>query len=715
MSVKIALVGNPNCGKTTLFNTLTGSNSFVGNWSGVTVEKSEGVIKGNKNIIIIDLPGIYSLSLYSSEEIIAKNYLVNEKPDVIINVVDGTNLERNLYLTTQLLELEIPMVIAVNMLDVIEKNGDKIDIDCLSKKLGCCVAGISALKGTGVKNVVELAVSRVEEKQKNKADFSNSIFKERYKYIDEIIASCYKKSTTVNLSTTYKIDKIVTDKFLALPVFAVIMLLVYFISVTLVGVWASGWISNGLFGDGWYLFNIGAKEYNKAVTNYAVENIWTEELKDAVVKADKDNAMGAEDIIKAINNKDFNEFNKAYFMYKSSLEKKEYNLTKIVDNKLDNLPQPNEFGIWIQGVPVLVEKILLSLNAEVWLVSLILDGVIGGVSAVVGFAPQIFVLFVLLAFLEQCGYMSRLAFILDRIFRKFGLSGKSFIPIIIGTGCGVPGIMASRTIENETERKITVITTTFIPCGAKLPVIALISSLFNNGWWVAPSVYFIGAMAILISGLMLKKLLQFDGKEESFVIELPNYRMPTFKNVLKSGWEKSLSFAEKIFTVILPVSVLVWVGTFFCFSNTGVVFNTEMELERSIIGFFAKKISLIFEPLGFNNVKAVIATIMGLVGKEEIVGVFGVLDFEGMDCVSAYSFLIFNLLCAPCIAAVTAIKREMNSIGWMWFAVAYQTVFAYVISFIIYNISLWVVYGIFGIHTVIALMLPIVVIRIICK
>lgn len=715
MSVRIALVGNPNCGKTTLFNTLTGLNSFVGNWSGVTVEKSEGVLRGNKNIIITDLPGIYSLSLYSSEEIIARNYLVNERPDVIINVVDGTNLERNLYLTTQLIELEIPMVIAVNMLDVVKKNGDKIDIDCLSKKLGCCVVGISALKGTGVKNAVELAVSRVGKKRKNKADFSNSIFKERYKYIDEIIASCYKKSTTFNLSTTYKIDRIVTNKFLALPIFVVIMLFVYFISVTLVGAWVSGWISNGLFGEGWHLFNIGAKEYNKAVTNYVVENIWTEELEDAVVRAGKDNVVGADNIIKAINNKDFNEFNKAYFMYKPSLEKKGYNLSKIVDDKLDNLPQPDEFGIWIQGAPVLVEKILISLNAEIWLSSLILDGVIGGVSAVIGFAPQIFVLFLLLAFLEQCGYMSRLAFILDRIFRKFGLSGKSFIPIIIGTGCGVPGIMASRAVENETERKITAITTTFMPCGAKLPVIALISSLFNNGWWVAPSVYFIGIMAILTSGLILKKLLQLDGKEESFVIELPNYRMPTLKNVLKYGWEKSLSFAEKIFTVILPVSVLVWVGTFFCFSNTGIVFNTEMELEISIIGFFAKKISRIFEPIGFNNVKAVIATIMGLVGKEEIVGVFGVLDFEGMNCASAYSFLIFNLLCAPCIAAVTAIKREMNSIGWMWFAVAYQMVFAYAISFIIYNISLWAAYGIFGIHTVIALMLPVVVIRIICK
>ena len=760
MDLRIALAGNPNCGKTTLFNALTGSNQFVGNWPGVTVEKKEGKLKKHDGVIITDLPGIYSLSPYTLEEVVARNYLLDERPDAILNVVDGTNLERNLYLTTQLVELGIPVVIAINMMDVVRKNGDKINIAELSKELGCKVVEISALKGDGImqaaeaaidvaKNgitvpqhtfsgVVEHAIAHIEEAavhnmpeeqqrwyaikiferddevlsrlslNKNvlehiendiKAaeselddDAESIITNERYIYIASIIKGCYKKRSAGRLTTSDKIDKVVTNRFLALPIFAVIMFLVYYISVSTVGTWATDWANDGLFGDGWHLFGIGNSAYSDAMTDYAKENVWTDEMKSTVDNAVEANVIGAEDIQGAIEDEDFGGFDEAYGSYADSLDKEGFSITEMYENVLgeevEGVPDPSEYGIWVPGIPALAESGLEKAGTPEWLNSLLLDGIIGGVGAVLGFVPQMIVLFILLAFLEACGYMSRIAFVLDRVFRKFGLSGKSFIPMLIGTGCGVPGIMASRTIENERDRRMTIMTTTFIPCGAKLPIIALIASaLFGGAWWVAPSAYFVGIAAIIVSGIMLKKTKMFAGDPAPFVMELPAYHLPTVGNVLRSMWERASSFIKKAGTIILLSSIGIWAGSCFGVVDGSFTFSTEMELEDSILGIIGNAICWIFAPLGFGNIKATIATVMGLVAKEEVVGVFGVLDFEGMTKLAAYSFLAFNLLCAPCFAAIGAIKREMNSAKWTWFAIGYQCIFAYAVSLMIYQIG----------------------------
>lgn len=760
VDLRIALAGNPNCGKTTLFNALTGSNQFVGNWPGVTVEKKEGKLKKHNGVIITDLPGIYSLSPYTLEEVVARNYLLDERPDAILNVVDGTNLERNLYLTTQLVELGIPVVIAINMMDVVRKNGDKINIAELSKELGCKVVEVSALKGDGImqaaeaaidvaKNgitvpqhtfsgVVEHAIAHIEEAavhnmpeeqqrwyaikiferddevlsrlslNKNvlehiendiKAaeselddDAESIITNERYIYIASIIKGCYKKRSAGRLTTSDKIDKVVTNRFLALPIFAVIMFLVYYISVSTVGTWATDWANDGLFGDGWHLFGIGNSAYSDAMTEYAKENVWTDEMKSTVDKAVDANVIGAEDIQGAIEDEDFDGFDEAYGSYADSLDKEGFSITEMYENALgeevEGVPDPSEYGIWVPGIPALAESGLEKAGTPEWLNSLLLDGIIGGVGAVLGFVPQMIVLFILLAFLEACGYMSRIAFVLDRVFRKFGLSGKSFIPMLIGTGCGVPGIMASRTIENERDRRMTIMTTTFIPCGAKLPIIALIASaLFGGAWWVAPSAYFVGIAAIIVSGIMLKKTKMFAGDPAPFVMELPAYHLPTVGNVLRSMWERASSFIKKAGTIILLSSIVIWAGSCFGVVDGSFTFSTEMELEDSILGIIGNAICWIFAPLGFGNIKATIATVMGLVAKEEVVGVFGVLDFEGMTKLAAYSFLAFNLLCAPCFAAIGAIKREMNSAKWTWFAIGYQCIFAYAVSLMIYQIG----------------------------
>lgn len=760
VDLRIALAGNPNCGKTTLFNALTGSNQFVGNWPGVTVEKKEGKLKKHDGVIITDLPGIYSLSPYTLEEVVARNYLLDERPDAILNVVDGTNLERNLYLTTQLVELGIPVVIAINMMDVVRKNGDKINIAELSKELGCKVVEVSALKGDGImqaadaaieaaksgvtvpqhtfSGVVEHAIAHIEEAavhnmpeeqqrwyaikiferddevlsrlslNKNvlehiendiKAaeselddDAESIITNERYIYIASIIKGCYKKRSAGRLTTSDKIDKVVTNRFLALPIFAVIMFLVYYISVSTVGTWATDWANDGLFGDGWHLFGIGNSAYSDAMTDYAKENVWTDEMKSTVDNAVEANVIGAEDIQGAIEDEDFGGFDEAYGSYADSLDKEGFSITEMYENALgeevEGVPDPSEYGIWVPGIPALAESGLEKAGTPEWLNSLLLDGIIGGVGAVLGFVPQMIVLFILLAFLEACGYMSRIAFVLDRVFRKFGLSGKSFIPMLIGTGCGVPGIMASRTIENERDRRMTIMTTTFIPCGAKLPIIALIASaLFGGAWWVAPSAYFVGIAAIIVSGIMLKKTKMFAGDPAPFVMELPAYHLPTVGNVLRSMWERAFSFIKKAGTIILLSSIVIWAGSCFGVVDGSFTFSTEMELEDSILGIIGNAICWIFAPLGFGNIKATIATVMGLVAKEEVVGVFGVLDFEGMTKLAAYSFLAFNLLCAPCFAAIGAIKREMNSAKWTWFAIGYQCIFAYAVSLMIYQIG----------------------------
>ena len=758
MSIKIALAGNPNCGKTTLFNALTGSNQYVGNWPGVTVEKKEGKLKGKKDVVITDLPGIYSLSPYTLEEVVARNYLISERPDAILNLVDGTNIERNLYLTTQLVELGIPVVVAINMMDVVRNNGDKIDIKTLSKLMGCKVVEISALKGEGImaaadaameaaankapvpqhsfSGAVEHALAHIEEAflhdmpdeqqrwyaiklferdekvieqlkidkktlehiekdiksaEKELDDDSGSIITdERYKYISSVVDKCCKRASKGMLSTSDKIDRVVTNRFLALPIFAIIMYIVYY----------------GLFGDGYHLFGIGAAQYEEAATEYAVENIWTDDVVDTVTKAADKGVVGADEILGAIEDKDFGGFEEAYETYADSLAQEGYDISEKVDEALNGAPDTADYGVWVPGVPAVVSAFLERIGTAEWLNSLILDGIVAGVGAVLGFVPQMLVLFIFLAFLESCGYMARVAFIMDRIFRRFGLSGKSFIPILIGTGCGVPGIMASRTIENERDRRMTIITTTFIPCGAKLPIIALIASaLFGGASWIAPSAYFIGIAAIVLSGIILKKSKMFAGDPAPFVMELPAYHMPTAGAVLRSMWERGWSFIRKAGTIILLSSVIIWAGS--CFGNTpdGFGFSTELELEESVLGMIGSAVMWIFAPLGFGSIKAAIATIMGLVAKEEVVGVFGVLDFEGMAKLAAYSFLIFNLLCAPCFAAMGAIKREMNSAKWTWFAIGYQCVFAYVVSLCIYQFGTLFTGGGFGIGTVVAIIL----------
>ncbi len=758
MSIKIALAGNPNCGKTTLFNALTGSNQYVGNWPGVTVEKKEGKLKSNKDVVIMDLPGIYSLSPYTLEEVVARNYLITERPDAILNIIDGTNLERNLYLTTQLTELGIPVVIAINMLDVLEKKGDIINIQELSKKIGCPVYEISALKGKGIQeaadavvkfakenkkfevahvfaknvedileNIAEKLPKDIPEEQKRfyaiklferdskiletREDFpdiesiiadaenefdddSESIItNERYTYISRIIKGCYKKKSKEKLSTSDKIDRIVTNRWLALPIFAIIMIIVYYVSVTSVGSLVTDFTNDQLFGeDGWYLFGIGRSDYDAATDKFVEENIFNHktEMEAELQKAVDEHIKGSEEILAAVQDEDFDAFEEAMGSYSVALESEGIDISEYYnDDIMENAPDKADYGVYIPGITTLVSNGLEAINCVDWLSALIVDGIVGGVGAVLGFVPQMLVLFIFLAFLEYCGYMARIAFIMDRIFRKFGLSGKSFIPILIGTGCGVPGIMASRTIENDRDRKMTIMTTTFIPCGAKLPIIAMIATaLFDGAWWVAPSAYFLGIAAIIISGIILKKTKMFAGDPAPFVMELPAYHLPTVGSILRSMWERGWSFIKRAGTIILLASIIIWAGSSFGMVNGSFGFSTEMELNDSVLGMIGNAICWIFAPLGFGEATATIATIMGLVAKEEVVGVFGVLDFEGLGALAGYAFLAFNLLCAPCFAAIGAIKREMNSAKWTWFAIGYQCTFAYATALVIYQLGM---------------------------
>ena len=779
MSIKIALAGNPNSGKTTLFNALTGSNQFVGNWPGVTVEKKEGKLKGHKDVALMDLPGIYSLSPYTLEEVVARNYLINERPDAIINIVDGTNIERNLYLSTQIMELGIPVIMAVNMLDVLEKRGDKIHINKLSEKLGCEVVEISALKGTGIRDLANKAVKLAESKKKNTVvhkfaneveevidetkgllsadipeeqkrffaikllerdekireimrtvpdvskqidklekafddDTESIITNERYVYISSIIKDCVTKAKSDKLTASDKIDRIVTNRILALPIFAVVMCIVYYISVTTVGTWATDWTNDGVFGDGFHLFGIGTAQYEKDLDKWADENVFSTELEQIAEKAVKENVAGAEEVKDAIADKDFGAFEEAYGSYNDAFDEKGLNMDEALGDAIDEEgeftgPDTSEYGVWVPGIPVLVGNGLEAIHCNDFLTGLIIDGIIAGVGAVLGFVPQMLVLFIFLAFLESCGYMARVAFIMDRIFRKFGLSGKAFIPILIGTGCGVPGLMATRTIENDRDRKMSLMTTTFIPCGAKLPIIALIAAaLFNGAWWVAPSAYFLGMFAIITSGIILKKTKLFAGEPAPFVMELPAYHWPTVGTVLRSMWERGWSFIKKAGTIILLSSIVVWLGSHFGNTGSGFGYSSDMELADSVLGSIGNVVKWIFAPLGFNDATATVATIMGLVAKEEVVGVFGVLDFEGMLPVAGYAFLAFNLLCAPCFAAMGAIKREMNNSKWFWIAIGYMTCFAYLTALVIYQIGGLIVGETgFGIFTIIAILVVI--------
>ncbi len=756
MAIRIALAGNPNSGKTTLFNALTGSNQYVGNWPGVTVEKKEGKLKDHKDVTITDLPGIYSLSPYTLEEVVARNYLMGENPDAIINIVDGTNLERNLYLTTQVAELGIPTVVAINMMDLVDKNGDEIDIQKLAKELGVPVVKISALKGTGVMdaaeaaikaaggkltpkaqsfsadiesaltNIADIALKDVPEAQRRwyavklferddkvlssmglseetaKAveaeiakvetaeddDAESIITNERYNRIADVISDSYVKQNKGELSTSDKIDKVVTNRWLGLPIFIAVMFIVYYLSITTVGGWATDWANDGFFGDsGWHLFGVGTSEYNDAMDEYAAQTIFTDDNIAVVSKAVDAGVTGAEDVLGAMEDGSFGDFDEAFGTYGDALADAGFDIADSVDaaTEADACPNPANYGIWVSGLKAWVNTLLENIGTAEWLKGLIVDGIVGGVGAVLGFVPQMIVLFLFLAFLESCGYMARVAFILDRIFRKFGLSGKSFIPILIGTGCGVPGVMASRTIENERDRRMTIMTTTFIPCGAKLPIISLIAvALFGGTWWIGPSAYFLGIAAIIISGIMLKKTRPFAGEPAPFVMELPAYHMPSLGAVLRSMWERCSSFIKKAGTIILLASIFIWFGS--VFGKGG--FNPDMELEDSILGMIGNAIKWIFAPLGFDDIRATIATIMGLVAKEEVVGVFGVLDFAHLTKLAGYSFLVFNLLCAPCFAAIGAIRREMNNAKWTWFAIGYQCLFAYAVALIIYQIGL---------------------------
>ncbi len=753
MSIRIALAGNPNSGKTTLFNALTGSNQFVGNWPGVTVEKKEGKLKKHDDVTITDLPGIYSLSPYTLEEVVARNYLINERPDAILNIIDGTNLERNLYLTTQLTELGIPVVIAVNMMDVVKKNGDKINKDELSRQLGCKVVEISALKGDGTleaaeeaikaakngKTVplhtfsgpVEHAIAHIEEAvvhdmpeeqqrwyaikiferddkvlaqmnipadkmshiendikaaEKELDDDAESIItNERYVYIAEVIKSCYKKKNAGALTTSDKIDKIVTNRWLGLPIFALVMFLVYWIAMVGVGAPATDWANDGLFGDGFHLFGIDGG-YGDIAESYAEASAIVDGY-DAYIEENGAEPTG--EFPYTIEDEETLEISEET----ASLEDYE-EAVKTLDETGDE-PDPADYGVWIPGIPALVESALDAANAADWLKGLILDGIVAGVGAVLGFVPQMLVLFLMLAFLEACGYMARIAFVLDRIFRRFGLSGKSFIPMLIGVGCGVPGIMASRTIENERDRRMTIMTTTFIPCGAKVPFIAMIAgAIFGGSAWISTSAYFIGMAAIVVSGIMLKKTEMFAGDPAPFVMELPAYHMPTLGNVLRSMWERGWSFIKKAGTIILLSTIVVWFTSYFGFAEDGFRMLEEEELDLSILAKIGNAIAWIFIPLGWGNWQAAVASITGLVAKENIVGTMGILYGGGeltawqalaaaFTGITGFSFLVFNLLCAPCFAAIGAIKREMNNAKWTWFAIGYQCGFAYVIAFMI--------------------------------
>lgn len=785
MEIKIALAGNPNCGKTTLFNALTGSNQFVGNWPGVTVEKKEGKLKKHKDVTIMDLPGIYSLSPYTLEEVVARNYLVGERPDAILNLIDGTNLERNLYLTTQLTELGIPVVVAINMIDLVKKNGDSINIDELSRQLGCKVMEISALKGTGImeaaeaaikaagstktvpmhsfNGVVEHAIAHIEEAavhnmpeeqqrwyaikiferddkvlakldipqnvidhiekdiqaaEKELDDDAESIItNERYIYIASIIKSCYKKKNKGKLTTSDKIDKVVTNRWLGLPIFAVIMFLVYYISMQTVGTMATDWANDGLFGDGWHLFGIGSSQAAEAEETYGdsdaiIEAFNAQYGNDDIAEAiDLESKNYSEDAAKAalaelvnltpsdasvtysVQDEETLEITETPDTKKSALEEAVSNYLNKDYKEGYGAPDVATYGIWVPGIPKLIENGLNQINCADWLQGLILEGIVAGVGAVLGFVPQMLVLFILLAFLESCGYMARIAFVLDRIFRKFGLSGKSFIPMLVGTGCGVPGIMASRTIENERDRRMTIMTTTFIPCGAKQPFIAMIAgAIFGGSPWIATSAYFIGMAAIVVSGIMLKKTKMFSGDPAPFVMELPAYHLPTVGNLLRSMWERGWSFIKKAGTIILLSTILVWFTTYFGFVDGTFRMLGEDEIGNSILAAIGNGLAWIFAPLGWGNWQATVASITGLVAKENIVGTMGILypggwteigtAFTGL---SGFSFLLFNLLCAPCFAAMGAIKREMNNIKWFWFAVGYQCVFAYVIAFMVFQ------------------------------
>ncbi|MCI6846954.1 MAG: ferrous iron transporter B [Erysipelotrichaceae bacterium] len=784
MEIKIALAGNPNCGKTTLFNSLTGSNQFVGNWPGVTVEKKEGKLKKNEGVIITDLPGIYSLSPYTLEEVVARNYLINEKPDVILNIIDGSNLERNLYLTTQLLEIGIPVVCAINMMDVVNKNGDKINVEKLSKELGCKVVEISALKGTGVEECakeavkaagkiqvishkyaddIEEALNNIEEKvlskvsnkrwyaiklferdtkaiesldintelieadikhiEKKYDDDSESIItNERYNFISSIIHDVLVKKDKEALSTSDKIDRIVTNRWLGLPIFAVIMFLVYYISMVTFGASATDFTNDGVFGDGWHLLGIGTSVYEEASEEYGDSDLIIEAF---------NNEYGNDDISYSVDleNEEYDEtraksaLDELYSLVddnasvtytvedEETLATEDFKASKddlkeSIENYLNTeykegygAPDTSNYGIWVPGVPVLIENLLDRINCADWLKGLILDGIVAGAGAVLGFVPQMLVLFFLLAFLEACGYMARIAFVLDRIFRKFGLSGKSFIPMLIGTGCGVPGIMASRTIENERDRRMTIMTTTFIPCGAKVPFISMIAgALFNNSPWVSTSAYFVGMAAIVVSGIILKKTKMFSGDPAPFVMELPAYHMPRLIDVLRSMWERGWSFIKKAGTIIVLSTIFVWFTSYFGFVDGHFQMLSEEQIDSSILASIGNLIAWIFIPLGWGNWQAAVASITGLVAKENIVATMSILYGGGelstyatlathFTAITGYSFLVFNLLCAPCFAAIGAIKREMNNPKWTWFAILYQCGFAYVIAFLVTQIG----------------------------
>ena len=799
--MRVALVGNPNCGKTTLFNALTGANQYVGNWPGVTVEKKSGKLKADKSIEITDLPGIYSLSPYTLEEVIARDFLIKEHPDAILNIVDGTNLERNLYLSTQLLEMGIPVVVAVNMMDVVRKRGDQINITALEEKLICPVVEISALKNEGIDQVVNclktipstvgieaMAYSRevedalteiierfegsleyslkdlkreeegaidqvpehlqrfyaikllendekIRESLKNPPDVSDIIARiekhfdddtesvitnERYTWISSIMHSVRTLGNEDGLTTSDKIDRVVTNRFLALPIFAVVMFLVYYISVSTVGTFATDWANDGVFGDGWFL-GAGGDEYAEVVDEF-------DDASESVAAFDE--AAIAEGLDPESDTFLF-EAEQAgivgsYEAYDDETGENElvevdaaaYEEAKdIIAASGGEVPDPTEYGIWVPGLPVIIGDALASIDAADWLTALILDGIVAGVGAVLGFIPQMLVLFLLLAFLESCGYMSRIAFILDRVFRRFGLSGKSFVPILIGTGCGVPGVMASRTIENQNDRRMTVMTTTFIPCGAKLPIIALFAAaVFGGVWWVAPSAYFLGIAAILCTGIILKKTRFFAGDPAPFIMELPAYHMPTVGAVLRSMWERAWSFIKKAGTIILLACILVWF-----ISTYGVVDGTFMAVEDqndSILAVLGTLICWIFNPLGWGDWQAASAAVTGLIAKENVVGTLGIL-YNGdagwyanvqaaFTPLVAYSFLAFNLLCAPCFAAMGAIKREMNNRKWFWAAIGYQCGLAWVVALWIYQIGGMITGEVaFGPFTVIAILLAI--------
>ena len=777
--IKIALAGNPNCGKTTLFNALTGSNQFVGNWPGVTVEKKEGKLKKHDDVIIMDLPGIYSLSPYTLEEVVARNYLITERPDAILNIIDGTNLERNLYLTTQLTELGIPVVIAIILMDVVRKNGDQINVAELSRELGCEIVEISALKGDGVMQAAEAAVKAAksgktipmhtfsgpvehaiahieeaavhnmpEEQQRWYAikiferddkvlekltipaetmqhiesdikaaeaelddDAESIITNERYVYIAQIIKGCYKKKNHGQLSASDKIDKIVTNRWLGLPIFAVVMFLVYWVAMVGVGAPATDWANDGLFGDGWHLFGIGTAEYTEVADNYtaamdAVSGYY--ELDTEAENFDADAALAdmkavqpdADSATIEVEDEETLAQNEMTVYYDAIPEDADEESTVgmtyvdavsyLEENGFDE-PDPADYGVWVPGIPVLIGNGLEAAGTADWLSGLILDGIVAGVGAVLGFVPQMLVLFLMLAFLEACGYMARIAFVLDRIFRKFGLSGKSFIPMLIGTGCGIPGVMASRTIENERDRRMTIMTTTFIPCGAKVPFISMVAgAIFGGAAWVATSAYFVGMAAIIISGIMLKKTKMFAGDPAPFVMELPAYHWPTVGNVLRSMWERGWSFIKKAGTIILLSTIVIWFTTYFGWVDGTFQMLSEEQIDASILAKIGNAIAWIFAPLGWGTWQAAVASITGLVAKENIVGTMGILYPDGwteigaaFTQISGYSFLVFNLLCAPCFAAIGAIKREMNNAKWTWFAIGYQCGFAYVVALMI--------------------------------